>query len=146
MADTTQNVSAQLFTKQLRPDELASYYGCNDTPYIPYLTTCVDSNVSDTQIENAFQKQMNLADYYKGKSVFETMKREFMDQVMDKPPEPETVPEEEEPSKVQPIVPVGPRDFLFESISRFGPGGNGGLLLAALFVFVAVFIAMRLKK
>jgi hypothetical protein len=143
---TTQNVSAQLFTKQLHPDELASYYGCYNVPVIPYLTTCVDPIVSDAQIENAFQKQMNLADYYKGKSVFETMKRDFMDQVMGKPPEDDIGPPQEEPSKAEPVIPVGPRDFLFDSISHFGPGGNCGLFLAAIFVFLAFFIAIRLKK
>ena len=143
----TQNVSAQIFTKQLPPSEKATYYGCKNDYLTDNLTTCVNYNDSDTAIENAFQKQLSLSDYYKGRSVFETIKRDFMDQTMEKTTEETRFPPEQEPelSQAKPIIPVGPRDKLFESISFFGPS-SGNVLITVGIIFLAMMILIKIKK
>jgi len=77
----TQNVSAQLYVKQLPNDPAAGCYGCgnNDT----YLSTCVNDVVTDAAIEKAYQQQLDLSEYYKSPYVFDTMKKDFMDQTME---------------------------------------------------------------
>jgi hypothetical protein len=77
----TQNVSAQLYVKQLPNDPAAGCYGCgnNDT----YLSTCVNDVVTDMAIEKAYQQQLDLSEYYKSPYVFDTMKRDFMDRTME---------------------------------------------------------------
>ena len=142
----TQNVSAQLYIKQLTPDPKAGLYGCDSQTY-PYLSTCVDNIPTDTAIENAFQKQLSLSDYYKGRSVFETIKRDFMDQTMEKTTEETRFPPEQEPelSQAKPIIPVGPRDKLFESISFFGPS-SGNVLITVGIIFLAMMILIKIKK
>ena len=150
-----QNVSAQLFTKQLPPDAKATYYGCKNDMLTKELTTCVDYIDSDAQIENAFQKQLSLSDYYKGRSVFETMKNDFMDQTMEHQNKPtETLFALEQPkitSSATPIVPVGPRDKLINSIkskSFFGKSGNSNmiLILIVLAIFIITLFLINLKK
>ena len=55
----TQNVSAQLYFKQLEN---------------------IDGNAqSDASIENTFQKQLDLSEYYKSKNVFEISLTRFID-------------------------------------------------------------------
>ena len=119
----TQNISAQIFTKQLPPDARASYYGCkndlNINPNTNHLTTCVDYIQTDKNIENAFQKQMDLADYYKSKSIFNSMKKQFQDQTMEGMNATDEVrfpPVEPEKTISEKILPVGPRDTMFSSI------------------------------
>jgi len=146
----TQNVSAQIFTKQLPPSEKATYYGCKNDFYTDNLTTCVDYIDSDTAIENAFQKQLDLSDYYKGRSIFETIKRDFMDQTMEKTTDEVRFPPQSvrELSQAVPNVTVGPRDRLFEStenISFFGPSG-GNMLLTVGVIFVVMMFLIKIKK
>jgi hypothetical protein len=115
-----QNVSAQLFVKQLPPDQKATYYGCRsdfNAPGEDEMTTCVEPVSSDAQIENAFQEQLDLTEYYKSPAVFNTMKKDFMEKTMGgyvnipntnfpiKPP-PSAIP----PAKLN--IPDDPRDFL----------------------------------
>ena len=124
--ETSQNVSAQIYFKQLPPDPKAGQFGCSDTGDL--LSTCVDDFNTDFQIENAFQQQLDLSEYYKSPGIFETMKRDFMDKTMEgsntpilqetdgnKPP-PQTVTEK--------MIPSGPRDTLQNNIinpkSTFG--------------------------
>lgn len=146
----TQNVSAQIFTKQLPPSEKATYYGCKNDFYTDNLTTCVDYIDSDTAIENAFQKQLNLSDYYKGRSVFETIKKDYMDQTMEKTTDEDRFPPqlEKQLSKAIPNVTVGPRDQVFKSIdniSFFGPSG-GNLIIAVGIIFIAMMFLIKIKK
>ena len=83
MADVTQNISAQLFVKELPPTSLGDYTGCKRDFRSPYLTTCVNNVESDVAVENAFQSQLNLSEYYKSPYVFDTMKRDYMSKTMD---------------------------------------------------------------
>ena len=156
------NISAQLFNKQLKPSALASTFGCKDDILAdPNLTTCVNNIDSDAAIENTFQKQLDLSDYYKGRSVFEEIKKDFMDRTMENE-NPRT--QVEFPIKT-PLLPpgdkavpnpeVGPRDFLKQSIKSkdfFGKrkGGSNNtimyLILAALLIFAIVFLLLKVGK
>ena len=150
------NISAQLFNKQLPPDERATYYGCNNDVLTTDLTTCVNYVKSDDQIEGTFQKQLDLSDYYKGNSVFEEIKKDFMDRTMEhenKPGEPLfAVKQPEITSEAKKVIPVGPRDNLFDSIFSmefFGKSNckkMGMLVLIALLVFLIVMILINIKK
>jgi len=116
------NVSAQLFAKQLPEDTKASSYGCNNDFYNNNKSTCVDPVASDSIIEDAFQKQMDLNDYYKSKQVFEAMRKEFIDKTMDKEPTSVSPVTQEivknvPPVQVEPQPNSGPRDNIKE---RFG--------------------------
>jgi len=159
------NISAQLYNKQLKPDELASYYGCKDDIMTDYLTTCVDDVKSDAQLERTFQKQLDLSDYYKGISVFDQIKKDFMDRDMENdnhPPgrtgPPEQVNRIRQPithSKAVPHIEVGPRDYLKESIKSkefFGAKKKHHsnrvlyLILAAIVIFAIIFLLLKLRK
>ena len=104
----TQNVSAQLYNQQLNTDPKDGKYGCDDT--YPYLSTCVNNKESDNNIENAFQKQLDLSEYYKSPNVFNSMKERYMDKTMEtetnaEPPTPPPTP----PPKVEQFRPVRQR-------------------------------------
>jgi len=143
------NVSAQLFAKELPLDEKATYYGCKNDFLTRNLTTCVNYLESDSQIENAFQKQLSLSNYYKGTSVFEKIKDDYMDQTMEhenKTTETLFLPNQPKiTSKATPILPVGPRDFL--SKSTFGETKGfeitGKSLIIMILVIVGVIIIMN---
>jgi hypothetical protein len=78
----TNNISAQLYKKQLAGDPDAGKFGCVNQ-YGEDLQTCVDDTNSKYQIENAFQSQLDLSDAYKSKQVYEKMKNMFHDQTME---------------------------------------------------------------
>jgi hypothetical protein len=157
----TQNVSAQLYFKQLPEDPSAGKFGCNETGAV--LSTCVNDLQTDAQIENAFQSQLNLSEYYKSPFVFNTMKKDYMDKTMEGSNTP--VPQEVNgnipppPIPTAPMTTVGPRDFLNKLIqkstfagkkpsgkSRFGSNDNNSLLLFVLFGIIAVILFIILKK
>lgn len=154
----TENISVQLFNKELPVSERASYFGCKNDFTTDYLTTCVDYPESDTNIENAFQKQLDLSDYYKSKQIFNTMKQQFADQTMEgmNNTSEERFPLEELPETNEvdkPLLPVGPRDTLFSSIMNskemFGsvPMMSGGLIFVLiLLVLLIVFLIRKNKK
>ena len=71
------NVSYQLFNKQL--SEPKEYNICQHHSCGKYLSFCVDKLESANEVETAFQSQLNLSEYYKGKSVFNAVKKNFMD-------------------------------------------------------------------
>jgi hypothetical protein len=77
----TQNVSAQLYFKQLPMDPNSGNYGCNSQGS-QFETTCVNDVITDANIENAFQSQLNLDSYYKTPGVFNTMKTDYMDRTL----------------------------------------------------------------
>jgi hypothetical protein len=83
MADVSENVSAQLFVKELPPTGRAYFDGARQDFRSKYLTTNVDNVESDTAIENAFQKQLELTEYYKSPAVFDTIKDNYMSKTMD---------------------------------------------------------------
>ena len=146
------NVSAQLFNKQLKPSELASYYGCKDDINTNYLTTCVDSTRSDAALENTFQKQLDLSDYYKGKTVFENVKKDFMDKAMGQQISDEQMFPTEEPPKrpaAKKIVPDGPRDFLEKTVKAkefFGKSNSNKTLNIVLIVIGVLIVIMFILK
>jgi hypothetical protein len=76
------NVSYQLFNKQLEESNKAMYYSCTPVDS-KFLSTCVDSSESELAVEKAFQSQLNLSEYYKGTSVFSAVKTQFMDRTME---------------------------------------------------------------
>ena len=147
--DTSQNVSAQLYFKQLPADPKAGQFGCSDTGDV--LSTCVNDLSTDAQIENAFQKQLDLSEYYKSPSVFNTMKSEYMDKTM----EGSNTPLKQEtncntPPKLVPTppnihsgpdIPVGPtfKKSTFGK-STFGSTSNNFLMILALFTVLAVLL------
>jgi hypothetical protein len=131
----TQNVSAQLYNKQLPRDP------SNNT-----------ATATDTSIENAFQKQLDLSEYYKSPQVFDVIKRDYMDRTMEGETEP---PPQNPPSSVPTPKPVpvyieksvGPTDFLYNFIkSKFGATNSMTpvWVLVGLFALVAIiFIVER---
>ena len=114
----TQNVSAQLYFKQLPEDPSSASYNCQNT--FPNLSTCVENVATDTQIENAFQKQLNLSEYYKSPEVFDTMKQTFMDRTMEhENVESSGIPQPPKPPSVPTVIPVGPTDFLYNFSKQY---------------------------
>ena len=118
----TQNISAQLFNKQLPLAQEATFTGCKNDMDTNFLTTCVDYLQSDNNIENAFQEQLNLSEYYKSKQVFGKMKEIFNTNERNFDTDDEVKIVEQTPNKpgpvnMTPILPVGPRDTLLKSLS-----------------------------
>jgi hypothetical protein len=160
----TQNISVQLFNKELPVAERASYFGCKNDFTTDYLTTCVDYLKSDANIEEAFQKQLDLSDYYKSQQIFNTMKQQFADQTMEgmnssSIGSADGIPEERFPMKQlnnsnvveKPILPVGPRDTLFSSIlsskEMFGAGSYWGssvfMIILALLLGLIIYLLRK---
>jgi hypothetical protein len=151
----SQNISAQIFTKQLPNDKRASYYGCKDDMDTDFLTTCVNNEDTDRNIENAFQQQMDLSDYYKSKNIFNSMKKQFADQTMEGAfsiYEKDTQVVEPKQQSATPILPVGPRDNLFSSIGSkefFGSDSKSIPViptLAVLFLLFLIVLILIKKK
>ena len=97
----TQNVSAQLFVKNLPSEDIV--FGCKPDMDSFNLTTCVDPVQSDSQIENAFQKQLDLTEYYKSPGVFDAMKKMYHDQTMEAEAS-QSTPEQTEPVEAPKII------------------------------------------
>ena len=107
-----QNVSAQLYHNQL-PNVLAS----NDQE-------------SDQVIENAFQSQLNLSEYYKSPAVFESMKQEYTSKTMEPQELQQEAQEIQEPPTKEIITPQ-----LFNK-SNFG--GGGSLIVFIILAILAI--------
>jgi hypothetical protein len=136
----TQNVSAQLYKKQL-PEQFDGNFGCMDTG--SYLSTCVKDISSDVSIEDAFQKQLDLSLYYKNKKVYDAMKNDFMSQTMEgKNNKEETKPVVQQmpvmsvPTPAGPVV--GPRDFLQNMIINKSSFGSSGATMMYIFIFILI--------
>ena len=149
----TKNVSAQLYFKQLPEDRSAASYNCEDT--FPNLSTCVNNVETDKAIENAFQKQLNLSEYYKSPEVFEAVKEDFMDQTMEaeNTPLPTLTEQREEkrppPPSVPEKIPSGPTDFLvrFLNKSSFGASGYGKYIMILVLILIIgglIYLAPKL--
>ena len=149
----TKNVSAQLYFKQLPEDRSAASYNCEDT--YPDLSTCVNNVETDTAIENAFQKQLNLSEYYKSPEVFEAIKDEFMDQTMEAENSPEIplIDQSQEdlppPPSVPEKIPSGPTDFLIRLLNKssFGISEYGKYIMIFILILIIgglIFLAPKL--
>ena len=141
----TQNVSAQLYFKQLPADIKESSYGCDSQTY-PYLSTCVDNVSTDANIEDAFQKQLDLSEYYKSPNVFGAMKQKYMEPTMqyENLSIPQIMPPDLPPMISAPLmIPVGPEDFLdkYLSISSFG-STNSILGIIVLIILIIIIVAL----
>jgi hypothetical protein len=153
MADVTQNISAQLFVKELPAAQRADFNGCKQDFNAMHFTTCDNYTESDNAVENAFQQQLSLSEYYKSPYVFETLKQNYMAKTMDShfetaevnlAPSPKTMPPEV--STGTPNVTVGSRDLIQNGIKDSGifkesfgamSGGKSHILfIIALFVIV----------
>jgi hypothetical protein len=136
----TQNVSAQLYFKQLPQDPAEGSYNCTNVP--GGLSTCVDSVSSDRQIEDAFQKQLDLSEYYKSPRVFDAVKRQYMDPTMENEnvAKNEFVDARPEPPPVATKIPVGPMDFLRRYIKEgFGSTTDWTSTVLVIIAFIILF-------
>ena len=115
----TQNISAQLFVKQLPQAQLASFDGARTDYNTNNLTTSVNYPDSDRNIEEAFQAQLDLSDYYKSAQVFETMKQVFDTNEGNFNTTANIVPDINLKKNLfsTNILPVGPRDSLYNTAS-----------------------------
>ena len=141
----TQNVSAQLYFKQLPADNSAANYNCEDT--FPNLSTCVDNVQTDAQIENAFQDQLNLSEIYKSPDIFNKVKEQFMDETMEAENTPTiNIPQLPSVPSVPIKIPVGPEDFLRRFIKEgFGSTSSNALLFIISMLVIAYVILGIIK-
>jgi hypothetical protein len=154
MADVSQNISAQLFVKELPGAQRADYTGCQQDFNSPYLTTCVNNVSSDVAVENAFQKQLNLSEYYKSPEVFNTIKNDYMEKTVEGHFETEVVdlnpPRIPQVSSAPLKIPVGPRDFIQNGIKEtFGSTSTFmgmDMKLIILIAVIAIILFIYLKK
>ena len=112
----TQNISAQLFVKQLPQAQLASFDGAKTDYNTNYLNTSVNYPESDRNIEETFQKQLDLSDYYKSVQVFDEMKKVFDTNEGNFNTTTNIAPDrnfKKNPFKGN-ILPVGPRDSVYD--------------------------------
>ena len=148
MADVSQNISAQLFVKELPTSSQANFNGCKQDFSSPYLTTCVNNVSSDRAVEDAFQKQLSLSEYYKSPYVFDTIKREYMSKTMDSSyetqevdlgPQPITGETGSQPPDVVDFVKTG-NDTVKES---FGSMGSNNVMLILIGAVILYFILQK---
>jgi len=161
MADTTQNISAQLFVKELPAAQRADFNGCQQDFRSPNFTTCVNNIASDNAVEQAFQKQLSLSEYYKSPEVFNTLKNNYMAKTMEghfeteeinpNAPTPQTLPPDGSSAPLNKTV--GPRDFIQGGIKKSGLytetfGSMGGMSTTTWILIIAIiaFIIYKCKK
>ena len=141
MADVSQNISAQLFVKELPTSSQANFNGCKQDFSSPYLTTCVNNVSSDTAVENAFQKQLSLSEYYKSPYVFDTIKRDYMSKTMDSAYETEKVDLNPQPiTNKTGSQPINVVELVKTGKEKFGSTDNNytlyfGILLTAIIAY-----------
>ena len=139
MADVTQNISAQLFVKELPTTSTANFNGCKQDFRSPYLTTCVNEIDSDKLIEDAFQKQLSLTEYYKSPYVFDTLKRDYMSKTIEGKFETEQVNLEPQPITGETgAEPNTAKDFVKTGKESFGSMDNNcifTILVAAILIY-----------
>ena len=143
MADVRENVAAQLFVKELPPTGRAYFDGAQQDFRSKYLTTNVDNVASDAAIENAFQKQLELTEYYKSPAVFETIKDNYMSKTMDAEYQLKKV--DLEPEQVTGKTGSQPIDVNVGTKSSFGSspkpsGGNNNFILILVIVFIFLYL------
>lgn len=76
------NISYQLFVKQLPNSSKASSFNCNTYESIKSIE-CTDNEISDSDIELAFQNQLDLSEFYKTPLLIDSLRQEFRDSIMD---------------------------------------------------------------
>ena len=159
MADVSQNISAQLFVKELPAANRADFTGCKQDFNSPEFTTCVNNVDSDTAVENAFQSQLNLSEYYKSPQVFNTVRDNYMSQTVEGHFETEETNPGLQTKFLQTMppevnaVPVGPRDFIqggikesFGQIKESFGNLNSKMILLLLLIAIAIGIYFYMKK
>ena len=152
MADVSQNISAQLFVKELPAANRADFTGCKQDFDSPNFTTCVNNVESDAAVENAFQSQLNLSEYYKSPQVFNTVRDNYMSQTVEGHFETEVINPElqtmilPEVSSTPLNIPVGPRDFIQGGIKESFGQFNINLKMILLILLIAIGIYFIYKK
>jgi hypothetical protein len=140
----TQNVSAQLYFKQMPADKSAASYNCQDT--YPNLSTCVDNVQTDAQIENAFQEQLDLSEIYKSPEIFYKVKQDFMNKTMEAENTPTSVkpsPPQQQIATVPQNITVGSTDFLRKFIKEgFGSTGNYAFMGFVFLIIIAIVLGV----
>jgi len=146
MADVSQNIGAQLFAKELPGAFRADFTGCKQDFSSDAFTTCVNYPESDADIENAFQKQLNLSEYYKSPQVFETLKQNYMMKTMDSHFETEPVnlnPTVDEVSEAKPdlssMVQQDIKDSGLFTKSSFGAMGSSNIIILAIVLAILFY-------
>ena len=149
MADVSQNIGAQLFVKELPGAYRADFTGCKQDFSSDAFTTCVNYPESDADIENAFQKQLNLSEYYKSPQVFESLKQNYMMKTMDSHFETAPVdlnPDvgENEVSEAKPdlssMVQQDIKDSGLFTKSSFGAMGNSNIIVLIIVVAILFYL------
>jgi hypothetical protein len=144
MADVSQNISAQLFVKELPAANTANFNGCKQDFRSPYLTTCVNNVESDTAVENAFQKQLSLSEYYKSPNVFETIKRDYMSKTMDSAYETEKVDLNPQPiTNKTGSQPINVVDLVKTGKEKFGSTDNNYTLYFILLTAIIAYFVLN---
>ena len=141
----TQNVSAQLYFKQLPEDKASGNYNCKET--YPNLSTCVNDVNTDAQIENAFQDQLDLSEIYKSPVIFNRMKQEFMDKTMEAENKPvSNLKPQPQPVPVPQNIRVGPTDFLKRYTKEgFGSTKTNLIIFIILAIISLGFVYIKFK-
>ena len=144
MADVTQNISAQLFVKELPAANRADFTGCKQDFDSPNFTTCVNNVDSDVAVENAFQSQLSLSEYYKSPQVFNTIKNNYMSQTIEGHFETEQVnltPQRSMPPEVSSATMNADLKTVFKGKESFGNISSANtLLLIIAAIAIGIFI------
>ncbi len=140
----TQNVSAQLYFKQLPDDRASGSYNCNDV--YPNLSTCVNDVDTDAQIEKAFQEQLDLSERYKSSEIFNSMKKEFMDKTMETENTPvSSLKQPPQPPPVPVKIRVGPTDFLKKFIKEGFGGTTYNIFIVIIMLAIIIMACLYFK-
>ncbi len=155
MADVTQNISAQLFVKELPAAQRADFNGCKQDFNAVHFTTCDNYVDSDNAVENAFQQQLNLSEYYKSPYVFDTLKKNYMAKTMDAHfeteevelgPTPRTMPPEvssaTQDTQTGPKVTNVKSDLFKESFGAMS-GNNSSLWIFVIAIVAIIFMVQK---
>lgn len=147
-----QNVSAQLFMKQLPSEQLATHYGCDDPEIVipKELSLCDDFKESKLKIESAFQQQLTLSELYKSNLIFESIKKDYMGKIMEGEQTSSPILDAVYTEPVRAGYPessgyTGPLGKM--SKETFGKGSSSlGILSVGTIVVIAFFAFMLLKE
>ena len=143
MADVSQNISAQLFVKELPAANRADFTGCKQDFSSQNFTTCVNNVDSDAAVENAFQSQLSLSEYYKSPEVFNTIKNNYMSQTVEGHFETEQVnltPQRSMPPEVSSATMNEDLKTVFKGKESFGLSTSNSVFLLIIAIILGYFI------
>ena len=140
MADVSQNISAQLFVKELPAANRADFTGCKN--FSPNFTTCVNNVESDAAVENAFQKQLSLSEYYKSPEVFNTIKNNYMNKTTEGhfETEQDLNPQRSMPPEVSSATMNEDLKTVFKGKESFGLSTSNSVFLLIIAIILGYFI------